>query len=185
MQWHFLCSKGESSGFQGRRECSALFGFFAPCLHMVIIFEMSIFGLFKYSKSQRGGKLRYCHVRPDLQNHLQKRRKMVQGPHQNLREHSYGSHRKQSRHQRQKGEGQSDHFPQKERTAVLRRLSQSNYQFEKPFLWLMRRLSGDAGLELVQAPALQPAEAVMDPTWVSFLFLFFTLFEDTGQANSK
>jgi GTP-binding nuclear protein Ran len=63
--------------------------------------------------------------------------------------------------------------------------AKSNYQFEKPFLWLMRRLSGDAGLELVQAPALQPAEAVMDPTWVSFLFLFFTLFEDTGQANSK
>lgn len=40
--------------------------------------------------------------------------------------------------------------------------AKSNYQFEKPFLWLARRLSGDAALVLVEAPILAPQEVVMD-----------------------
>jgi GTP-binding nuclear protein Ran len=40
--------------------------------------------------------------------------------------------------------------------------AKSNYNFEKPFLWLARKLSGDNALHFVEAPALQPPEAVLD-----------------------
>lgn len=40
--------------------------------------------------------------------------------------------------------------------------AKSNYNFEKPFLWLARKLSGDNQLHFVEAPALQPPEAVID-----------------------
>ena len=36
--------------------------------------------------------------------------------------------------------------------------AKSNYNFEKPFLWLARKLSGDNQLHFVEAPALQPPE---------------------------
>lgn len=41
--------------------------------------------------------------------------------------------------------------------------AKSNYNFEKPFLWLARKLSGDAHLIFTEAPAYAPpeAEAVM------------------------
>jgi GTP-binding nuclear protein Ran len=44
--------------------------------------------------------------------------------------------------------------------------AKSNYNFEKPFLWLARQLSGDKTLLLVEAPALAPPviEAIMDET---------------------
>lgn len=35
--------------------------------------------------------------------------------------------------------------------------AKSNYQFEKPFVWLMKRLTGDPNLQLVEAPILDPA----------------------------
>ncbi|CAG9333054.1 unnamed protein product [Blepharisma stoltei] len=41
--------------------------------------------------------------------------------------------------------------------------AKSNYQFEKPFLWLARRLSGDANLMLVEAPVLAPQDVQIDP----------------------
>ncbi|KAI9892066.1 MAG: GTP-binding nuclear protein gsp1/Ran [Vezdaea aestivalis] len=40
--------------------------------------------------------------------------------------------------------------------------AKSNYNFEKPFLWLARKLVGNASLEFVAAPALQPPEVVID-----------------------
>jgi GTP-binding nuclear protein Ran len=40
--------------------------------------------------------------------------------------------------------------------------AKSNYQFEKPFIWLLRRLSGDPNLSLVEAPILQASEVVID-----------------------
>ena len=40
--------------------------------------------------------------------------------------------------------------------------AKSNYQFEKPFLWLARRLSGDPNLTLVEAPVLAPVEHHID-----------------------
>jgi GTP-binding nuclear protein Ran len=41
--------------------------------------------------------------------------------------------------------------------------AKSNYQFEKPFVWLLKKLTGDPNLGLVEAPILAPAEIQMDP----------------------
>jgi GTP-binding nuclear protein Ran len=40
--------------------------------------------------------------------------------------------------------------------------AKSNYNFEKPFLWLARKLIGNQNLEFVAAPALAPAEVAVD-----------------------
>ena len=40
--------------------------------------------------------------------------------------------------------------------------AKSNYQFEKPFVWLLRRLVNDANLSLVEAPVLQPRDVELD-----------------------
>ncbi|GMM32804.1 Ran GTPase [Saccharomycopsis crataegensis] len=40
--------------------------------------------------------------------------------------------------------------------------AKSNYNFEKPFLWLARKLAGDSQLEFVAAPALAPPEVQVD-----------------------
>lgn len=40
--------------------------------------------------------------------------------------------------------------------------AKSNYNFEKPFLWLARKLVGDPNLEFVAMPALAPPEVHMD-----------------------
>jgi GTP-binding nuclear protein Ran len=40
--------------------------------------------------------------------------------------------------------------------------AKSNYNFEKPFLWLARKLSGEPNLDFVAMPALRPPEATMD-----------------------
>merc|ERR1712113_517119 len=39
--------------------------------------------------------------------------------------------------------------------------AKSNYQFEKPFVWLLRRLVNDVNLTLVEAPLLAPSEMVI------------------------
>merc|ERR1712152_104249 len=43
--------------------------------------------------------------------------------------------------------------------------AKSNYNFEKPFLWIARKLIGDPNLEFVAMPALLPPEVQMDPQW--------------------
>ncbi|KAI9297670.1 ras-domain-containing protein [Neoconidiobolus thromboides FSU 785] len=40
--------------------------------------------------------------------------------------------------------------------------AKSNYNFEKPFLWLARKLVGNNNLEFVAAPALAPPEVILD-----------------------
>lgn len=40
--------------------------------------------------------------------------------------------------------------------------AKSNYNFEKPFIWLARKLCGESELEFVEMPALQPPEVVLD-----------------------
>lgn len=40
--------------------------------------------------------------------------------------------------------------------------AKSNYNFEKPFLWLARKLTGDSNLVFAEAPALLPAEVKLD-----------------------
>merc|ERR1711881_163741 len=42
--------------------------------------------------------------------------------------------------------------------------AKSNYNFEKPFLWLARKLCGEAELEFVEMPALKPPEVQIDQT---------------------
>lgn len=42
--------------------------------------------------------------------------------------------------------------------------AKSNYNFEKPFLWLARKLVGDPNLEFVEMPALEPPEVQVDVT---------------------
>ncbi|CAJ0944774.1 unnamed protein product, partial [Mesorhabditis belari] len=44
--------------------------------------------------------------------------------------------------------------------------AKSNYNFEKPFLWLARKLLGDPNLEFVAMPALAPPEVQMDPDMI-------------------
>lgn len=44
--------------------------------------------------------------------------------------------------------------------------AKSNYNFEKPFLYLARKLTGDSTLEFVAMPALAPPEVIMDPETV-------------------
>jgi len=39
----------------------------------------------------------------------------------------------------------------------------SNYNYEKPFLYLLRKLAGDSGLQLTCEPALYPAITSVDP----------------------
>ncbi|KAG8905202.1 GTP-binding nuclear protein gsp1/Ran [Tulasnella sp. 403] len=40
--------------------------------------------------------------------------------------------------------------------------AKSNYNFEKPFLWLARKLVGNPALDFVASPALAPPEIVVD-----------------------
>ena len=44
--------------------------------------------------------------------------------------------------------------------------AKSNYQYEKPFLWLLRQVTKDPNLQLVNQPLLKQAETVMDPNYV-------------------
>lgn len=44
--------------------------------------------------------------------------------------------------------------------------AKSNYNFEKPFLYLARKLTGDSTLEFIAMPALAPPEVIMDPETV-------------------
>lgn len=55
-------------------------------------------------------------------------------------------------------------FHRKKNLAYFDISAKSNYNFEKPFLWLARKLTGDGHLEFTEAPALPPPEpsAVMD-----------------------
>lgn len=41
--------------------------------------------------------------------------------------------------------------------------AKSNYNFEKPFLWLARKLTGNPGLEFVAEVSLAPPEMTVDP----------------------
>ncbi|KAH8339384.1 hypothetical protein KR074_000274 [Drosophila pseudoananassae] len=43
--------------------------------------------------------------------------------------------------------------------------AKSNYNFEKPFLWLARQLLGDPQLKFVEMPALLPPEVHMEAEW--------------------
>jgi GTP-binding nuclear protein Ran len=40
--------------------------------------------------------------------------------------------------------------------------AKANYNFEKPFLWIARKLAGNNELQFVEAPAVAPPEAEID-----------------------
>ena len=46
--------------------------------------------------------------------------------------------------------------------------AKSNYQYEKPFIWLLKSLVGDHNLYLTQQPTILPADIPMDPNIVGF-----------------
>ena len=52
-------------------------------------------------------------------------------------------------------------FPRKHGIQYYDISAKSNYQFEKPFLWLLRKLTGDPNLTLVEAPALKVSEVTI------------------------
>jgi GTP-binding nuclear protein Ran len=54
-------------------------------------------------------------------------------------------------------------FPRKHGIQYYDISAKSNYQFEKPFVWLLKKLLGDPNLYLVEAPNLEPKEFEMDP----------------------
>ena len=45
--------------------------------------------------------------------------------------------------------------------------AKSNYNFEKPFLWLARKLTGKGTLSFVEGLALRPAEVHIDPQMIA------------------
>ena len=49
-------------------------------------------------------------------------------------------------------------FPRKHGIQYYDISAKSNYQFEKPFLWILRKLIGDPNLTLIEALALKPSE---------------------------
>jgi GTP-binding nuclear protein Ran len=54
------------------------------------------------------------------------------------------------------------HFHRKKNLQYYDISAKSNYNFEKPFLYIIRRLTNDPNVQFVKAPALQPAEAKVD-----------------------
>ena len=53
-------------------------------------------------------------------------------------------------------------FPRKHGIQYYDISAKSNYQFEKPFVWLLKNLLKDASLQLVEAPALAAKEVEID-----------------------
>mmetsp|Transcript_6484 Transcript_6484/g.14972 ORF Transcript_6484/g.14972 Transcript_6484/m.14972 type:complete len:222 (+) Transcript_6484:148-813(+) len=54
------------------------------------------------------------------------------------------------------------HFHRKKNLQYFEVSAKSNYNFEKPFVWLARQLAGDPNLHLVEAPATAPGEVAID-----------------------
>jgi len=54
------------------------------------------------------------------------------------------------------------HFHRKKNLQYYDISAKSNYNFEKPFLYIIRRLTGKPDAHFVKAPALQPAEVQID-----------------------
>jgi GTP-binding nuclear protein Ran len=57
-------------------------------------------------------------------------------------------------------------FPRKHGIQYYDISAKSNYQFEKPFVWLLKKLLSDPTLTLVEAPVLAPTEFEIDPNQI-------------------
>lgn len=63
-------------------------------------------------------------------------------------------------------------FPRKHGIQYYDISAKSNYQFEKPFVWLLKKITGNPNLSLVEAPTLAPVEYEIDPNQVSFCYFY-------------
>jgi len=57
-------------------------------------------------------------------------------------------------------------FPRKHGIQYYDVSAKSNYQFEKPFVWLLKKMLQDPNLQLVEAPVLAPQEFEIDPSQI-------------------
>ena len=57
-------------------------------------------------------------------------------------------------------------FHRKKNLQYIEISAKSNYNVEKPFLYIARRLLGDSSLEFSEAPAMKPPEIVVDPQYL-------------------
>jgi GTP-binding nuclear protein Ran len=57
-------------------------------------------------------------------------------------------------------------FPRKHGIQYYDISAKSNYQFEKPFVWLLKKLLQDPNLQLVEAPLLAPRDVEIDPNQI-------------------
>jgi GTP-binding nuclear protein Ran len=54
--------------------------------------------------------------------------------------------------------------------------AKSNYHFERPFLWLARKLTGKNDLTFVEEIALLPADTMITPEMVRYIFFYSICF---------
>ena len=57
-------------------------------------------------------------------------------------------------------------FPRKHGIQYYDVSAKTNYQFEKPFVWLLKKLLQDPNLQLVEAPVLAPRDYEIDPNQI-------------------
>lgn len=62
--------------------------------------------------------------------------------------------------------------------------AKSNYNYEKPFLWLARKLAGEPSLEFVAMPALAPPEVQVDAQAMQEVRCFIN-YHNTTQHNKS
>ena len=79
-----------------------------------------------------------------------------------MREYSHCVVREQGRGQGQKGQGKQITFQRKKNLQYYEISAKVNYNFEKPFIWIARKLAGNNDLQFVEMPALAPPEANID-----------------------
>jgi len=60
-------------------------------------------------------------------------------------------------------------FPRKHGIQYSDISAKSNYQFEKPFIWLLKKLLGDPNLQLVEAPLLAPKDFEIDADQIKLM----------------
>ncbi len=61
--------------------------------------------------------------------------------------------------------------------------AKSKYQHEEPFLWLLKQLTKDSKLYLVESPLIHPAEIMMDPEHIAQLQHVIDEANKNGTAN--
>jgi GTP-binding nuclear protein Ran len=124
--------------------------------------------------------MRYHHVRRHLPNHLQKRPKLAPFVPSSKLSNSLGDLVRVCGEtipivlcgnkvdvKDRKVKAKTITFHRKKNLQYYDISAKSNYNFEKPFLWLARKLVGNSGLEFVASPALAPPEVHIDANMLS------------------